>query len=82
MKILGEMHRQLLLVGAELVAAGAVAAAGDVFFLDFDELRVGLRGAGLQRHRRRAAAACTTSNCDAATSRGCCSPTGPTSRPP
>ncbi len=55
-KILGEMRRQLLLVGAELVRAGVVAAAGDVFFLDFDELRVGLRGAemqGLVARRRR-----------------------------
>ena len=47
-KILGEMHRQLLLVGAELVRAGVVAAADDVFFLDFAELRVALRGAGMQ----------------------------------
>ncbi len=47
-KILGEMHRQLLLLGAELVRAGVVAAPDDVFFLDFDELRVGLRGAGMQ----------------------------------
>ncbi|WP_261382528.1 PEP/pyruvate-binding domain-containing protein [Arthrobacter sp. UKPF54-2] len=47
-KILGEMHRQLLLVGEELVRAGVVAAAEDVFFLDFAELRVGLRGARMQ----------------------------------
>jgi len=47
-KILGEMHRQLLLVGAELVRSGVVAAADDVFFLDFDELRVALRGATMQ----------------------------------
>jgi pyruvate,water dikinase len=47
-KILGEMHRQLLLVGAELARTGGVAAADDVFFLDFDELRVALRGAGMQ----------------------------------
>ncbi|MDQ0754415.1 PEP/pyruvate-binding domain-containing protein [Arthrobacter sp. B3I4] len=43
--ILGEMHRQLLLVGAELVRAGVIVDAEDVFFLDFDELRVALRGA-------------------------------------
>jgi phosphohistidine swiveling domain-containing protein len=47
-QILGEMHRQLLLVGAELVRADVVEDAGDVFFLDFDELRVGLRGAGMR----------------------------------
>ena len=45
--ILGEMHRQLLRVGADMAAAGTVAAANDVFFLDFDEIRVGLRGADL-----------------------------------
>lgn len=47
-KILGEMHRQLLLIGADLERAGVIAAAGDVFFLDFAELRVGLRGASLR----------------------------------
>ena len=47
-KILGEMHRQLLLVGAELVRAGALATEDDVFFLDFDELHVALRGASMQ----------------------------------
>ena len=54
--VLGEMHRQLLLVGAHLVSTGAIATAGDVFFLDFDELRVGLRGPhlhGLVADRRR-----------------------------
>ena len=45
--ILGEMHRQLLRVGADMAAAGTIAAANDVFFLDFDEIRVGLRGADL-----------------------------------
>jgi phosphohistidine swiveling domain-containing protein len=53
---LAAMRRQLLLIGAELAKAGAVAAADDVFFLDFDEIRVGLRGAelkGLVRDRRR-----------------------------
>lgn len=54
--ILGEMHRQLLRVGADLASAGTVAAADDVFFLDFDEIRVGLRGAdlhGIVTDRRR-----------------------------
>ncbi|MDQ0076307.1 PEP/pyruvate-binding domain-containing protein [Arthrobacter oryzae] len=46
--VLAEMHRQLAAVGAELTKAGTIAAAGDVFFLDFDELRVGLRGADLR----------------------------------
>ena len=45
--VLGEMHRQLLLIGNEMASAGTVAAADDVFFLDFDEIRVGLRGADL-----------------------------------
>jgi pyruvate,water dikinase len=54
--VLAEMHRQLREVGAELVRNGVIDAAGDVFFLDFDELRVGLRGAdlkGIVTHRRR-----------------------------
>lgn len=46
--VLAEMHRQLLLIGAELAAAGTIAAADDVFFLDLDELRVGLRGGDLK----------------------------------
>lgn len=46
--VLAEMHRQLTDVGAELVKNGTIDAAGDVFFLDFDELRVGLRGADLR----------------------------------
>ena len=45
--VLGEMHRQLLQVGADMASAGTVAAAEDVFFLHFDEIRVGLRGADL-----------------------------------
>ncbi|WP_426225131.1 PEP/pyruvate-binding domain-containing protein [Pseudarthrobacter sp. DSP2-3-2b1] len=54
--VLAEMHRQLEEVGAELVRNGTLDAAGDVFFLDFDELRVGLRGAdlkGIVSRRRR-----------------------------
>ena len=46
--VLAEMHRQLTEVGAELVRNGTIDAAGDVFFLDFEELRVGLRGADLK----------------------------------
>ena len=46
--VLAEMHRQLTEVGAELVKNGTIDAARDVFFLDFDELRVGLRGADLK----------------------------------
>lgn len=46
--VLAEMHRQLTEVGAQLVKNGTIDAAGDVFFLDFDELRVGLRGADLK----------------------------------
>lgn len=46
--VLAEMHRQLAAVGAELARSGAVASAADVFFLDFDEVLVGLRGADLK----------------------------------
>lgn len=54
--VLGEMHRQLVRIGADMVSAGTIAAADDVFFLDFDEIRVGLRGAdlhGIVADRRR-----------------------------
>ncbi|MDN4642743.1 PEP/pyruvate-binding domain-containing protein [Arthrobacter sp. PsM3] len=47
--VLAEMHQQLLRIGADMASAGTIAAADDVFFLDFDELRVGLRGADLHR---------------------------------
>ncbi|MDR6506074.1 PEP/pyruvate-binding domain-containing protein [Arthrobacter oryzae] len=46
--VLAEMHRQLAAVGADLTKTRTIAAAGDAFFLDFDELRVGLRGADLK----------------------------------
>ena len=46
-EVLGEMHRQLDRIGADLASAGSIATADDVFFLDFDEIRVGLRGADL-----------------------------------
>ncbi len=45
--VIAEMRRQLLAVGAELARAGRITDAADVFFLDFDEARVGLRGADL-----------------------------------
>lgn len=54
--VLAEMHRQLTEIGAELAKNGTIGASGDVFFLDFDELRVGLRGAdltGIAARRRR-----------------------------
>jgi len=47
--VMAEMHRQLDAIGGELPKAGSIAAAGDVFFLDFDELQVALRGADLRR---------------------------------
>ncbi|WP_427134380.1 PEP/pyruvate-binding domain-containing protein [Pseudarthrobacter sp. S9] len=53
---LAEMRRQLAAVGAELARSGSIAAADDVFFLEMDEVRVGLRGAELKRivtNRRR-----------------------------
>ena len=46
--VLAEMHRQLNAIGTELARSGAIAAAADVYFLDFDEVRVGLRGADLK----------------------------------
>lgn len=54
--IMGEIHRQLARIGADMVSAGTIAAADDVFFLDFDEIRVGLRGTdlhGIVADRRR-----------------------------
>ncbi|MFF2243107.1 PEP/pyruvate-binding domain-containing protein [Arthrobacter sp. NPDC058130] len=45
---LAEMHRQLNTIGTELARSGAIAAAEDVYFLEADEVRVGLRGASLQ----------------------------------
>ncbi|MFC4395561.1 PEP/pyruvate-binding domain-containing protein [Arthrobacter sedimenti] len=47
--VMAEMHRQLDAIGGELAKTGSIAAAGDVFFLDFDELRVALRGADLRK---------------------------------
>lgn len=47
--VMAEMHRQLDAVGDELAKTGSIADAGDVFFLDFDELRVALRGADVRR---------------------------------
>lgn len=46
--VLAEMHRQLTEVGTEMVKNGSIDASDDVFFLDFDELRVGLRGGDLK----------------------------------
>jgi phosphohistidine swiveling domain-containing protein len=54
--VMAEMHRQLTEIGTELAGNGTIGDAGDVFFLDFDELRVGLRGAdlnGIVARRRR-----------------------------
>ncbi|MGO4804379.1 PEP/pyruvate-binding domain-containing protein [Arthrobacter sp. 2MCAF15] len=45
---LAEMHRQFNAIGTELARSGAIAAADDVYFLEADEVRVGLRGANLQ----------------------------------
>jgi pyruvate,water dikinase len=45
---LAEVRKQLALAGAALAAAGAVADADDIFFLDLDEARAGLTaGAGV-----------------------------------
>lgn len=46
--LLAEVRRQLAAVGRELMDAGRIAAASDIFFLDFDEAKVGLRGADLK----------------------------------
>lgn len=45
---LAEVRRQMAEVGAELAAAGRIARAHDVFFLDFAEVRQALDGADLQ----------------------------------
>lgn len=45
---LAEMHRRLSRTGAELAQNGSIASPDDVFFLAFDEARVGLRGADLR----------------------------------
>jgi pyruvate,water dikinase len=45
---LAEMRRQFTEIGAELARSGSIAAPDDVYFLEFDEVRVGLRGADLQ----------------------------------
>jgi len=45
---LAEMRRQFNEIGAELARSGSIAAADDVYFLEFDEVRVGLRGADLK----------------------------------
>jgi pyruvate,water dikinase len=45
---LAEMRRQLNEIGTEMARSGSIAAPDDVYFLEFDEVRVGLRGADLQ----------------------------------
>jgi phosphohistidine swiveling domain-containing protein len=45
--ILAALRRQLAAVGAELARSARIAEASDVFFLQPDEVRVGLRGADL-----------------------------------
>ena len=44
---LAAARRQISLVGEELAASGMIAEAGDVFFLDFEEARQCLDGAGM-----------------------------------
>nr|WP_200890926.1 PEP/pyruvate-binding domain-containing protein [Arthrobacter sp. SPG23] len=45
---LASVRGQLTAVGAELAAAGSIAEADDIFFLDFPEARRGLAGASLR----------------------------------
>jgi rifampicin phosphotransferase len=45
---LGALRRQIAIVGAELTAAGRLANPDDVFFIDLDEARAGLRGKDLR----------------------------------
>lgn len=47
--ILAALRRQLAAVGAELAGSARIAEAGDIFFLQPDEVRVGLRGVDLQQ---------------------------------
>ncbi|SMD24453.1 PEP/pyruvate-binding domain-containing protein [Kibdelosporangium aridum] len=44
---LGSVRRHLKVIGAELAAAGRIAAPGDVFFLDFQQIRAALGGTAL-----------------------------------
>jgi pyruvate,water dikinase len=46
--VLAQARRELAAVGAQLAAAGRVAAAADVFFLDLGEAAAGLRGRDLR----------------------------------
>ena len=45
---LGSVRQQLSAVGAELAAAGRIAEADDIFFLDFAEAHRGLAGASMR----------------------------------
>ena len=45
---LASVRKQLTAVGEELAAAGSIAEAGDIFFLDFTEAHRGLAGESLQ----------------------------------
>ena len=47
--ILAALRRQLAAVGVELARSARIAEASDVFFLQPDEVRVGLRGADLHQ---------------------------------
>ncbi|MDQ6753822.1 MAG: PEP-utilizing enzyme [Actinomycetota bacterium] len=47
--MLAALRRQLAAVGAELARSARIAEAGDVFFIQPDEVRVGLRGADLHQ---------------------------------
>ncbi len=48
---LGSVRQQLSAVGAELAAAGRIAEADDIFFLDFAEAHRGLAGASMRGTR-------------------------------
>jgi pyruvate,water dikinase len=53
--VLGQARHELRRIGAELAAAGRLAQAGDVFFLDLREVRAALAGRDLRdvvAHRR------------------------------
>ena len=52
----GRAHEALLAIGSDLVGDGALDTADDVFFLDFDEIKVAATGVGVREliARRRA----------------------------
>ena len=79
--VLGEMHRQLLQIGARL-APPALSRPPTTSSSWTSTRSASACAARTCTASSRTAAGCTTRNYDAGASRGCCCPTAPTSRPP